>query len=73
MTNYKTLNLKTDLAYLARKSNDFEEFCDYWQMELDKLKRLADDTFYKFKGECKDIISEMNNVDKLQFYNYHTN
>lgn len=71
--NYKTLNLKTELPYLARLSKNFDEFCEYWQVELDKLKRLADDTFYKFKGDCSLLISEMNKVDKKHFYNYHTN
>lgn len=71
--NYKTLNLKTDLPYLARLSKNFDEFCEFWQMELDKLKRLADDTFYKFKGDCSLLINEMNKVDKKHFFNYHTN
>lgn len=71
--NYKTLNLKTDLPYLARLSKNFDEFCEYWQMELDKLRRLADDTFYKFKDDCSVLINEMNKADKKHFYNYHTN
>jgi hypothetical protein len=71
--NYKTLNLKTDLPYLARLSKNFDEFCEYWQMELDKLRRLADDTFYKFKDDYSVLINEMNKADKKHFYNYHTN
>lgn len=69
---YKVLNLKTDLPYLARLSKNFDEFCDYWTMEADKLKRLADDTFYKFKGDCRELLDAMSKVDKKHFFNYHT-
>ena len=71
--NYKTLNLKTDLPYLARLSKSFEEFCEYWIKETEKLNRLATDVFYKFHNECKEILDTMNKTDKKHFFNYHTN
>lgn len=71
--NYKKLNLETDLPYLARLSKNFEEFCTYWQNELDKLKRLGENVFYKFHNDCNAIVDLMNNTDKKHFFNFHTN
>src|SRR6478735_348594 len=61
--DYKFLNLNTQLPYLARLTN-FEKFSSYWDIEKEKYRRLAEDTFYKFREECLEIINVMNSTDK---------
>lgn len=69
----KKLNLETDLPYLARLSKSYEEFVEYWDKEADKLKRMANDVFYKFKNDCQRILDAMNAIDRQYFFNFHTN
>lgn len=70
--DYSFLNLNTQLPNLARLTN-FENFSSYWEIEKEKYRRLAEDTFYKFKKECLEIIEYMNNTDQKHFYKFHTN
>lgn len=72
MVNLKTLNLSTDLPYLARISNDYNDFIIHWEAERLKLERLAGDVFYKFNNDCKNIVDIMNVTNKIEFYKHHT-
>ncbi len=69
----KLLNLKTDLPYLARKSKDVNEFLEHWNITREKLNILKNNTFYKFKYLCSNIIDEMDKTNKIEFYEFHTN
>ena len=66
----RIINLNTELGYEARKSNDFNSFCSIWDVEYKKIEKLANDVFYKFQSNCKEVLDAMNKIDKKLFYEY---